>query len=215
MTIDKIFKIFAPKDAIFYPLLIQDTQNLLKISELVCQLMDTKDSSQWEPIVKQIKEFERSGDHITNQIYHHLDKSFITPFDREDIQKLAGYIDDIADNINRACNRIILFKPKVFMPEFSKLANLIFESAKLIDSGVKELTDIKDIKKLTNICIKIAEVENKADDLYHDAISRLFEKETDPIELIKIKNILEVLERATDKSKTVSNVFQTIIIKRA
>lgn len=214
MSIDKIFKILTPKDNTFHPLFVQDVENLSKIAELLCELMNSMDSAQGTPIIKKIKELEREGDEITNHIYDHLDKSFITPFDREDIQSLAGYIDDVADNINRACNRILLFKPKVFMPEFSKLAELILESTRLIDSGIKELKNLKGIHKLTEICIQISKIENEADDLYHIAISRLFEKETDSIELIKIKDILESLERATDKAKNVSNVFKTFIIKR-
>ncbi|MDO9263900.1 MAG: DUF47 family protein, partial [Desulfosalsimonadaceae bacterium] len=214
MSIDKLFKIFTPKDSTFYPLFEQDVANLVKIAELLCRLMNSQDSSQWVPIIKQIKELERSGDHITNRIYDHLDKSFITPFDREDIQSLATSIDDVADNINRACNRIMLYKPKMFMAEFAQLADLILKGAQLIDSGIKDIKKSDSNPKLTDICIQISEIENKADDIYHSAISRLFEEEADPIELIKIKDILKSLERATDDAKTVSNVFKTIVIKR-
>jgi uncharacterized protein len=214
MSIDKIFKIFTPKDNTFYPLFEQDVENLLKIAELLCKLMNSKDPSQWVPMIKQIKELERTGDEITNHIYDNLDKSFITPFDREDIQALATSIDDVADNINRACSRIMLYKPKMFMAEFAKLAELIFDSTKLIKNGVKEIQKLDSALKLTEICIQISKLENNADNLYHRAISRLFEEETDPIELIKIKDILKSLERATDEAKSVSNVFKTIIIKR-
>ena len=214
MSIDKLFKIFTPKDSTFYPLFEEDVANLLKISELLCQLMNAQDASHWVPLIKQIKTLERMGDDITNRIYDHLDKSFITPFDREDIQSLAASIDDVADNINRACNRIMLYKPKVFMTEFAQLADLILESARLIDSGIKDIKRSDSNPKLTDICIQISDIENKADDIYHSAISRLFEEETDPIELIKIKDILKSLERATDDAKTVSNVFKTIVIKR-
>jgi uncharacterized protein len=214
MSIDKLFKIFTPKDSTFYPLFEEDVANLVKIAELLCQLMNSQDASHWVPLIKQIKELERSGDHITNRIYDHLDKSFITPFDREDIQSLASSIDDVADNINRACNRIMLYKPKMFMAEFALLADLILQGAKLIDSGIKDIRKSDSNPKLTDICIQISEIENKADDIYHSAISRLFEEEADPIELIKIKDILKSLERATDDAKTVSNVFKTIVIKR-
>jgi uncharacterized protein len=214
MTIDKIFKIFTPKDNTFYPLFEQDVENLLKIAELLCKLMNSKDSTQWVPMIKQIKELERVGDEFTNRIYDNLDKSFITPFDREDIQALAGSIDDVADNINRACSRIMLYKPKMFMSEFSQLADLILDSAKFIESGIKEIKKLDSNPKLTEICIHISKTENMADEIYHNAISRLFEEETDPIELIKIKDILKSLERATDEAKSVSNVFKTIIIKR-
>jgi uncharacterized protein len=214
MAIDKLFKIFTPTDNTFYPLFEQDVENLLKIGELLCHLMNSKDSSQWVPVIKQIKELERAGDEITNQIYDRLDKSFITPFDREDIQSLATSIDDVADNINRACSRIMLYKPKRFMTEFSTLAELILDSTKMIESGIKAIQRFDSNLKLTEICIEISKLENDADNLYHKAISRLFEEETDPIELIKIKDILKSLERATDEAKSVSNVFKTIVIKR-
>jgi uncharacterized protein len=214
MTIDKIFKIFTPKDNTFYPLFEQDVENLLKIAELLGQLMNSKAPSKWLPLIQQIKELERTGDEITNRIYDHLDKSFITPFDREDIQSLASSIDDVADNINRACSRIMLFKPKMFMSEFATLSDLILESTKLINTGVKEIKKMGSNLRLTEICIQISNMENKADEVYHKAISKLFEEETDPIELIKIKDILKSLERATDDAKRVSSVFKTIIIKR-
>jgi len=108
----------------------------------------------------------------------------------------------------------MLYKPKMFMAEFADLANLILEGARLIDSGIKDIKKSDSNPKLTDICIQISEIENKADDIYHSAISRLFEEEADPIELIKIKDILKSLERATDDAKTVSNVFKTIVIKR-
>lgn len=214
MGIDKLFKFLTPKDNTFYPLFEEDVANLLKIAELLDTLMKTKDSSQWIPIIKKIKELERAGDEISNRIYDHLDKSFITPFDREDIQDLATAIDDVADNINRACSRVMLFKPKMFMREFGLLADLILEAVRHIDSGIKDIKRMDSNPKLTQICIEIGQIENKADDIYHSAISRLFEEEADPIELIKIKDILKSLERATDDAKTVSNVFKTIVIKR-
>lgn len=214
MSIDKLFKILTPKDNTFYPLLEEDVENLLQISELLCQLMKSRESSSWMSLIADIKELERAGDDITNRIYDHLDKSFITPFDREDIQDLATSIDDVADHINRACSRIMLYKPKRFMAELADLAEIILASVQLLDQGIKELKNMDSNAMLTDICIKISKLENNADDTYHKAISRLFEEETDPIELIKIKDILKSLERATDEAKSVSNVFKTIVIKR-
>lgn len=214
MSIDKLFKIFTPKDHTFYPLFEEDVANLLKIAELLYRLMNTKEAPQWIPLIKEIKNLERAGDEISNRIFDKLDKSFITPFDREDIQALATAIDDVADNINRACSRIMLYKPKRFMAEFATLADLILAAVQRIDSGIKDIKHLDSNTRLTEICIEIGKVENQADDIYHHAISRLFEEEADPIELIKIKDILKSLERATDDAKTVSNVFKTIVIKR-
>ena len=214
MAIDKFFKLFTPKEDTFYKLFEEDTENLSKIAELLFKLMNCQNSSEWNPIIKEIKDLERCGDEITNRIYDHLDKSFITPFDREEIYALATCIDDVADCINAACNRIRMYKPKVFIPEFTPLAALILEASKLIKTAMDEIKDMANSQKVMTTCAEINKIEHLADELYHIAISKLFEKETDPIELIKIKDILETLEGATDHAKSLSDVLKTVVIKR-
>lgn len=214
MSIDKFFKLFTPKEDSFYKLFEEDADNLYKIAELLSKLMHCQVPSEWSPIIKEIKALEVVGDEITNRIYDHLDKSFITPFDREEIYALATCIDDIADSVNAACNRVKMYKPKVFIPEFTPLATLILEAARLIKRAIEELKDMSSSQTVTELCQEISKIEHLADELYHIAISKLFEKETDPIELIKIKDILETLEGATDHAKSLSDVLKTVVIKR-
>lgn len=213
MNIDNIFKFFIPRDDVFFPLFEKDVKNLIEITKLLCELMRCKDSSQWVSMIKKVKDLELCGDEITNMIYDKLDESFITPFDREDIHALASCIDDIADNINGGCNRIRMYKPQVFIPEFSQLATLLLEAAKLIEIAIGEIKKLKNTQKVTEICIELKKIEHLADELYQIAISRLFEKETNSIELIKIKDILERLEQATDNAKKLSDVLKSIVIK--
>ncbi|SPD75473.1 conserved hypothetical protein [uncultured Desulfobacterium sp.] len=214
MSLDKFFKFFTPKENTFYQLFEEDADNLVKIAQLLSKLMHCQVSSEWSPIIKEIKDLEVVGDAITNRIYDHLDKSFITPFDREEIYALATCIDDIADSINAACNRVKMYKPKVFIPEFTPLATLILEAARLIKRAIEELKDVSSSQTVTELCQEISKIEHLADELYHIAISKLFEKETDPIELIKIKDVLETLEGATDHAKSLSDVLKTVVIKR-
>jgi len=213
MGLDKIFKFLVPKDKIFFPLFKKDAENLIKIAESMVLLVKDENPEKREEIIKQIKELEKNGDNITHEIFEKLNVAFITPFDREDIHELASTIDDVADAINKAAHRIKLYKPKKFLPEFLKITELIHEGTIQINIAINEMEAMDNFDKVTAACIKINEIENKNDELYHHALSQLFEIEKDIAELIKNKEILETLEKATDKSEDVSDVIKTIIIK--
>ena len=214
MNIVKFFKILHPKENGFYQLFEEDAENLFHMAESFYHLMNTVNSSQWNPAIKKIKEYELSGDKITIQIYDYLNKTFITPIDREDIHALATYMEDIANNINDAGQRILLYNLKAFIPELSKLASMILEAAIQIKNGMRELRNLKRMKALTEVYIQIDKIEHQADDIYNLAVSNLFETETSSIELIKLKDIIESVEQAIDKAKDVSDVFKTIVGKR-
>ncbi len=216
MNIDTILKFFVPKDHSFYPLFEKDAQNLIKTAEVLKLLMETEDLEQQEAYVTKIKELEKIGDDITHTIFDQLNKSFITPFDREDIQQLASNIDDVVDTINGAGQRIRLYKPKTYISVYREFAEVIYRSAKEIEYSVDLMKDPASNKdRIIESCITINTLENKADDLYHQGISSLFENEKDPFELIKKKEILETLEKAVDKAEDVSDAIKTIMVKLA
>jgi len=216
MNLDYFLKFFVPKDTAFFPLFEEDVKILIKASTLFKTLMDTENIEQREPIVKQIKGTELEGDEITHQIYNQLNKSFITPFDREDIQELAATLDDVLDYINGASQRISLYKPKVLIPVFAEFAEIIFQATKEIEYSVNGLRNAgKNKDKIIQSCIVLNTLENEADDLYHMGISKLFDEEKDTLELIKNKEILNTLEKAVDKAEDVSDAIKTILIKMA
>ncbi len=215
MAIDRLFKIFVPKDTTFFPLFEEDAQNLVAISSLFKQMINLEDPNLRVPFFSKIKDAEHVGDDITHKIFEKLNKTFITPFDREDIHTLTSTIDDVADFINKASQRIKLYKPKRFTPEMLKITQIISDACAEIHKAIGELRNLKNPEKINESCIQINSFENQADDLYHFAISELFDKEKDPVELIKLKEILETLEKATDKAEDVADVLRTIIIKAA
>lgn len=216
MNLDYFLKFFVPKDTAFFPLFEQDVKILVKASELFKTLMDTDDIEQRDPIIKQIKGLELEGDEITHQIYSQLNKSFITPFDREDIQELASSLDDVLDHINGVSQRIRLYKPKVLIPVLKEFSEIIYQAALEIEISVNGLRNAgKNKDKIIQSCIKLNTLENKGDDLYHIGISKLFDEEKDTIELIKTKEIIATLEKAVDKAEDVSDVIKTILIKMA
>jgi predicted phosphate transport protein (TIGR00153 family) len=216
MNIDKLLKFFVPKDHAFFPLFEKDALNLIKTTEVLKLLFSTEDQAQQETHITQIKELERIGDEITHSIFEQLNKSFITPFEREDIHELASNIDDVVDAINGIGQRIRLYKPKTYIPEYNKVAEIIFHAAKEIEFSVNNLKfGSRNKDKIIQSCIIINTLENKADDLYHTGLSFLFEREKDPFELIKKKEILETLEKSVDKAEDISDTIKGILVKMA
>lgn len=216
MNIDKILKAFVPKDHSFFPLFDSDAGNLVKASELLRELFSTTSLVEHERLFKEIKDVEHIGDTITINTYDQLNKSFITPFEREDIHELTANIDDVVDSINGIARRICLYRPKNMMPIYKELAQFIYEGAKEIESAVLCLKDpIANKEKITRSCAIVTAIEHKADELYYKAVSELFEKEADTKELIKTNKILEILERCIDEEEDVTDTLKTILIKMA
>jgi uncharacterized protein len=216
MNIDKLLKFFVPKDHSFFPLFENGAQSMVKAAELLKELMASKGFEEHDRIYKEIKDVEHAGDDITDEIYQQLNKSFITPFDREDIHELASEMDDVIDSINGIGRRICLYRPKKLIPLYEEMAEEIYQAAKEIESAIYCLREPIDNKeKIAATCEKVTAIEHKADELYYVGISELFEKEEDPKELLKNNKILEILERCVDEEEDVTDTLKSILIKMA
>ncbi len=213
MNLDPILKLFIPKDVSFFPMFIKNADLLQKAAEQLRSLMLTDKMPEREQFIIKIKEIENDGDVLTHEIFAHLNKSFITPFDREDIQSLANSLDDVIDYINGVGQRVQLFKPKRFPDEFLAIAEIILKAATEIDDSKGMAHASKNKEKILESCIRLNKLENRADELYHSGISRLFEFEEDTRELIKHKEIIGTLEKAVDAAEDVSDVIKTILVK--
>jgi predicted phosphate transport protein (TIGR00153 family) len=216
MNLDSFLKFFVPKDHSFFPLFESDAQNLVRATELLKELMSTAEFAEHERINKEIKDVEHIGDDITDKTYVQLNKSFITPFDREDIHELTAHIDDVVDSINGISRRICLYKPKKLIPVYKEMADLIYEAAKEIEAAIHCLKDpVANKEKITRACEKVTDIERRADELYYVGVSELFEKEEDTKELLKNNKILEILERCVDEEEDVTDTLKAILIKMA
>jgi uncharacterized protein len=160
--------------------------------------------------VDNIQRIERECDELTHAILTKLNQTFITPFDREDIHQLASKLDDVLDFINAACSRLVMYRITNPPPAAAELARIILMQGEELQKAVSLM------QKNGNIlahCVEINRLENDADQVAQQAIARLFESEKDPINLIKIKELFEFLERATDKAEDVANVLETVVLK--
>lgn len=213
MSANSIFQFLVPKDKKFFPLFEKDAANLVQMSEILVKLVKTENHTERSIFLRQIEELEHKGDEITHQLFVELGSNFITPFDREDIHALATAIDDVADFILGASTRIDLYNIKVFTNAIVQLTENIQAGAKEIEKAVTGLKDQKNIRQVREACIKLNSLENEADRIFNIALASLFETEKDAVELIKQKEILSILETATDKAEDAANTIETIIIK--
>lgn len=212
---NSIFSFFTPKDKKFQPLFEQAGSNVLKIAEALLVVVTTNDLEKRKEYIKEVERLEHVGDDITHSIFIELSKNFITPFDREDIHTLASAIDDIADYIHASAGNIELYQVTNIGDPIVKLAELLVEMCIDLEKAIKELRSFKNIRVIADACVRINSAENQADYVCNLAIARLFEFETNAIELIKQKEILQTLEIATDKCEDAANVLESILVKNA
>jgi predicted phosphate transport protein (TIGR00153 family) len=159
---------------------------------------------------EQIQAIEHQGDKVTHAIISKLNQTFITPFDREDIHRLTSSLDDVLDFVNAAAVRLVMYKITQPPPEAAELAGLIVLQTEELAKGVSLLEKNGPVMKH---CDEINRLEDVADHVSRKAIADLFEREKDPVQLIKVKELYEVLEYATDKAEDAANVLEAIVLK--
>ena len=176
--------------------------------ELVVMLSDLK-------IVechKKIHTIETEADSLVREVFSHLNKTFITPLDREDMQRVASKIDDIIDHIDGISARLHSYKVTTTPPYALEMANELVKGTKEVEQMTAKLRNIKNPSSMLEHCRNTSAIEHKVDDLYSTAISKLFET-NDPIQIIKLKDIYESLEKASDRCVDVADVVEDIVLK--
>jgi uncharacterized protein len=216
MSLNSIFQYFVPKDKkVFFPLFEQASSNVVAMATTLVEAVNSGQVATTEDLYRQIDKLEGKGDEITHQIYLELGKNFITPFDREDIHALATAIDDVADYIQGAANRMLLYNIGAANEHIKKLSELILQASIDLEKAVKELKDLRNVRNIADSCIRINSVENQADYVFDRAVADLFLFEKDAIQLIKYKEIYAALETATDMCEDAANVMESILVKNA
>lgn len=198
-----------PKDEKFFQMFKEMTANTIKGAELLKEMIDDFEDPAGSQ--RRIKDAEHKGDSLTHDIIKKLNKSFITPFDREDIYSLASKLDDIMDLIDASSQRMVMYNVEKPTPESKQLAFIILKSCQALDKAVALLGG--KLEPIAEYCVEVNALENEADRVCREAISRLFDEEKDPIQLIKWKEIYETLERATDKCEDAANILESVVVK--
>lgn len=200
-----------PRDTKFFDLFAEMAGNLGQAARLLKQTLE--DFREVEERVRQLKEIEHRGDEMTHNILIKLNQTFITPFDREDIYRLASSLDDVLDFTYAAGVRLMMYKITSAPQAAPKLADILVRQTDQLSQAVGRLEKKHD--HVLENCVEINRLEREADQVARAAIGLLFDKEKDPISLIKLKELFEVLETATDKAEDVANVLEGVVLKSA
>jgi predicted phosphate transport protein (TIGR00153 family) len=203
----KLFK----KDQKFFQMFGQMSQHILEAAEILGQMIKNP-TGDLQQLAGKIKDLEHKGDEVTHHVIEELNKTFITPIDREDIHDLCLAMDDVLDLIDATAGRMVLFKVRESIHGIAAMLDVLQNQAREIEAA---LNSLKDNERVIEHCIEINRLENDADRIFQTAIGHLFDEVKDPIDVIKRKEIIETLEKATDKAEDVANVLETIVVKNA
>jgi uncharacterized protein len=201
----KLFK----KDEKFFGIFRQMTVYICEAAEILGKMVMIPETD-LAALAAKIKDLEHKGDELTHRVIEELNKTFITPIDREDIHDLSAALDDVLDLIDCAATRIVLFRIVEPIRAVPEICGVLLNQALPISAAVSSLQNNDHV---VEHCIEINRLENDADRLFQMAIASLFDEVKDPIDVIKRKEIIETLETATDKAEDVANVLESIIVK--
>jgi uncharacterized protein len=215
MAINSILKFFQPKDKIFFQLFENVGETVSLMGAKLKNVINEKEFDRRAVLIKEIEDLEHVNDDYTHRILTELGRNFITPFDREDIHYLATSLDDICDYIYASAKKINFYKVNPDDNGFQRMAELILSSCTEVQKAIAELRDMKNLRRITDALVLINSIENQADDIFDMSIEKLFENEPDAKEVIKKREIYQIMEIVTDKCEDAANVIESIIIKYA
>ena len=204
---------FIPREEKFFELFEGSAQNMVKAAQKLKQLVDT-----WDNVGEKVSEItglEHEGDMITHQIMEQLHRTFVTPFDREDIALLAHTLDDVTDFIHAAADAMFIYKVDHPGQRAKELSDIIVEAATEVERALPQLRHRAQFKQILERCVEINRLENVADDVFRSAMGELFADTTDIKEIIKWREIYEHMESATDRCEDVANVLEGVALKHA
>lgn len=202
-----------PKEEKFFVMFKDMAQIIVDGAQLLKGMLDDFDNP--EEHYHKIKDTEHKGDLQTHEIIKKLNKSFITPFDREDIYSLASGLDDILDLVDASSKCLFNYNVHTITAEAKELGFIILKSCETVHKAISLLTGKNKIEHIAEFCVEVNSLENEADHVRLEAIGKLFREEKDPIELIKWKEIYETLERVTDKCESVASILESLVLKNA
>ena len=199
-----------PQEQSFFEMFVELAENIHAGAKALVEMLE----NYTDPAIQadKIKDIEHKGDNITHQLMTRLNQTFITPIDREDIHELSSKIDDVLDLTDAAASRLVIYNVDLIRPGVAELARILLQATEQVVAAVRVLEKQDHV---LDHCIEINRLENEADRHCRTLIAQLFDEEKDPVQIIKWKEIIEVIETATDKCEDVANVIESVTLKSA
>ena len=215
MSLNDFFQFFVPKEKKFYPLYIQQAENIEKAAKLLRNMLVETDLNRLDALKKEVKTYETAGDEVLQTFYTQLNSTVLTPFEREDVHELAEMMDNFLDRIDDSANIILTRRFLDIDNDLTTMADNIMFAAESLSSIAKKLEFMatgqgKDIARL---CNEIKVLEHDSDELYGKFINKLFTQNYNLVEIIKRKDLVQVLENTTNSAKYISDKIRSIHAK--
>jgi predicted phosphate transport protein (TIGR00153 family) len=201
----------TPHETIFYTMFAEAAENLVAGTQLLQELLHAAPETRAD-VFRRIRDAEHQGDEITHRILREVNSTFVTPFDREDIYRLASRLDDVMDFVEAASDLVVLYEVGELPSEVLRLAELLQQAAEITSQAMPRL---RSLKNLSDYWIEVNRLENEADKLYRRFVARLFGGEFDALTVMKLKEIAEELEAAADAFENVADTVETIAVKES
>ncbi len=199
----------VPQKREFFDLYNRAAANAVAIAGALIQLLEQFPDGSAER-AREIKELEHEGDRLTHEVVDLLNRTFVTPFDRDDMYRLAGVLDDICDHIDEAAGKVVDYGVRDVREQARRQADIIHRSAKKLCEAINRLEGFKDSRRQL---IELRELEDEGDRISHDAIAELFTGKVDALTLVRWKDIHEQLEEAVDACENAADVLEAILVK--
>lgn len=210
----RLLSILIPREKQFFILFNRHAEYVVQGSRTLVELLDAHaDNGRHDELVAQIVAAEKAADKVTHETVALMHSTFVTPFDRDLINRLISRMDDILDLIQDTAESLILYDIRQLTPEAAHLANLVQICCARVQTAVGMLSSMENASEILRLCREINEIETDADRVLFGAISRLFREEQDVRQLIKLKNIYELLEATTDKCQAVASVLEVVVLE--
>jgi uncharacterized protein len=206
----RLSQLFVPREREFFDLFEQASGNIVRAADLLDQML--RHYPENADLARDILICEQEGDRITHDIIQKINNTFVTPIDREDILELASGLDDIVDFTEEVADYIGLYKIEAPMEQAQRQAHVLLQASRQIAEAMPRMRDFRDISHFT---VEINRLENDGDRIIREAVASLFEGGTDPMVVIRWKDIFERLEAAIDATEKVANILEGIVIKNA
>lgn len=204
-------KSILPQDTLFFQKFQDVARAGVQAAEGLVEMVQGGDHTR---LARRIKAIEHEADEAVHSMLDHLHRSFITPLDRGDIHALVGELDNVVDLIDGAASRIELYRPKEMLPEAQSLAVVVLDCARVILKMTEALPELKKRSdEIEEMCKEVNRYEDEADAIRRSAMARLFREEKDPFELIKWKEILQLIEESTDRGEDVADLVEGIVLE--
>jgi len=213
---DGMIKALLPKEDKFHEILARDTANLEKAVKIFAEIARTSNFEERRIKVLQLKAVEHDGDLITREVFDALNQSFITPFDRDDIQSIAIDLDDILDYLEGAAQYLVLFELAESPDALRQFADILVKMVQEIDTATGLMWDLANEKQVRETVVKVSELENQADALHNTVVADLFKSTgRNPVEIMKWREVYSSLEEAADACRDYSNILANVVVKYA